>query len=58
MKKYIKPAAAVISLRAENMIAASLGRGGTSDSDKVTEEGQVLSNRRAWGVGLWEEEKE
>lgn len=54
-KKYTMPAAAAVALHCEGMMAQSLKIGGASESDKVSSEGQVLSNDREGGYNssLW-----
>lgn len=51
MKTYITPAAHIIELDSNHLLADSLQVGGT----KIENEGQILSNRRSQN-GIWDDD--
>lgn len=57
MKKlYTTPCAKFITLDCANVIANSLPVVVDPDpDDKITDEGQILSNRRGLGGGMWDD---
>lgn len=53
MKKlYTTPCAKFITLDCATVIATSLP---VDPDDKITEEGEILSNRRGLGGGMWDD---
>lgn len=51
-KTYITPSATLIRLTTEGMMAQSLDYS-TSDTEHVTEEGNILSTGKGWSSDNW-----
>lgn len=56
-KRYYKPVTVAVEVLATDVLAVSLPVGGTTTTDKVTDESQVLT-RKQWDSSLWSNEEE